>query len=69
MPDITMCKGTKCPLKKDCYRFLAKPDSWQSFFAKVPFNKKLKECEFYWKVAKGIKVKEGFITRGSIVIK
>lgn len=39
MPDISLCKGTGCPLKEDCYRFKAKPDEYyQSYFAEPPFN-------------------------------
>jgi len=33
MPDITMCAdGKECPLSKDCYRFVAKPNpEWQAY--------------------------------------
>lgn len=31
MPDITMCKNTKCFVKSHCYRYMAKPDRLQSF--------------------------------------
>jgi len=36
MPDITMCTGEKCLLKQVCYRHTAKPDRYQSYFAKAP---------------------------------
>lgn len=49
MPDITMCKGGKCPLKKSCYRYLAKPTpKRQAYFADTPGQGE--ECEYYWRV-------------------
>jgi hypothetical protein len=47
--DITMCKGTDCPLKETCYRYTATPSFLQSVFIDIP----LKEdgtCEYYWKI-------------------
>ena len=39
MADITMCCGEKCPLKEDCYRYMAKPNLIrQSFFVKSPIQ-------------------------------
>ncbi|KKN58939.1 hypothetical protein LCGC14_0547420 [marine sediment metagenome] len=32
MPDITMCTGANCPLRKSCYRYMAKPSQRQSYF-------------------------------------
>lgn len=41
MPDITMCKGGKCPLKEKCLRFNSTPNPHrQSYFAKPPFEAK-----------------------------
>jgi len=42
MPDICMCHGKKidgsiCPMKDKCYRYYAKPDMLQSYFAEAPF--------------------------------
>ena len=48
MPDITMCEGTGCPLRKHCYRFVAKPDDWQTYFVDTPYNKETKSCAHYW---------------------
>lgn len=48
MPDITMCAGTNCPLKENCYRFLAKPEIYQSYFSVPPV--KDGKCEYQWKV-------------------
>ena len=32
MPDITICTNNKCPLRRLCYRFTAKPNKeWQSY--------------------------------------
>jgi hypothetical protein len=47
MPDITMCKGTDCPHKEKCYRFMAKPSEyWQSYFTEPPI--KDGKCDMYW---------------------
>jgi hypothetical protein len=49
MPDITMCKGTDCPLKKECYRFLASPSEfWQSYFLDPPYKEG--KCTEFWNV-------------------
>ena len=48
MADITKCKGTNCPLKESCYRFLAMESLRQSYFTDVPF--KDGKCEHYWKI-------------------
>lgn len=37
MPDITMCNGTECPMKYECYRYLAEPNPYrQSYFMSAP---------------------------------
>ena len=47
MTDITMCKGNNCPIKENCYRYLATQNKiHQSFFVKEPYNKET--CEYYW---------------------
>jgi hypothetical protein len=33
MPDISMCQHSACPKSKECYRFMAIPDKWQSYMA------------------------------------
>jgi hypothetical protein len=53
MPDITMCRPEiyskeKCPLADTCYRHRATPDKIQSFFTEPPYDKKKKNCEYYW---------------------
>jgi hypothetical protein len=45
--DITMCKGTDCPLKENCYRFTAKSnDVYQSYFVDPPI--KDGKCDMFW---------------------
>ena len=46
MPDITMCKNNKCSKKDTCYRFKAKPDTYQSYF----IDMKEKDCDSYWSI-------------------
>lgn len=49
MLDICMCKGGKCPLREECYRFTAPalPD-YQGYFTEVPWDEFELNCEFYW---------------------
>ena len=52
MPDITMCKGTDCPLKDNCYRHNAKPSEFrQSYFVNAPLiveHDKSISCDYFW---------------------
>ena len=48
MADITMCSGEGCKQKKKCYRFLAKPDKYQSFFSEPPFSNHTGKCTEFW---------------------
>jgi len=50
MPDITMCPGTDCPKKETCYRFMATPSYYQSYFVELPM--KNGECDHYWEYVK-----------------
>lgn len=47
--DITMCDGKTCPLKENCFRYIATPDKeYQSYFVDIPYDKKEKDCKYYW---------------------
>jgi len=47
MADITMCKGTNCPVSTKCRRYMATPNPHrQSYFTEVPFENG--KCEMYW---------------------
>ena len=49
MPDITMCKDTRCPQNERCYRYIALPnDLWQSYFLSSP--KKMDGCPEFWPI-------------------
>ena len=50
MPDITMCKDQKCPMRMECYRFMANPDPyWQAYFHGSPSCFGTKDgCEYFW---------------------
>ena len=58
MNDITKCDGVNCPQRDTCYRFLAKPDRFQSYseFYKIRTDEK---CEYYWEDRNG-KSGDGF---------
>lgn len=61
MPDITMCEGVGCPIKTDCYRYLAVPDSYQSYFMASPYEGET--CRYYWKVTSKSELKRLNIQR------
>jgi hypothetical protein len=47
MADITMCKGTNCPVSTKCRRCMAIPNPYrQSYFIEVPI--KDGKCDMYW---------------------
>ena len=48
MPDIAMCSGDECPIKENCYRYLANPSHFQSFFAPPPYTEE--GCDYFWDV-------------------
>ncbi len=49
MPDMSMCKGTDCPLKDTCYRYKAIASEFrQSYFFDLPYNKEEEKCDYYW---------------------
>ena len=43
-----MCTGGDCVKKSTCYRHIATPSSYQSFFAEVP---KEADCKHYWEMS------------------
>lgn len=46
MPDITMCRDTKCPQKDYCFRYTAQPSEYrQSYFTESP--KKMDGCPYF----------------------
>ena len=47
MPDITMCLNEKRKRRLECYRYIAKPDRYQSYST---FQEK--DCDYYWPVDK-----------------
>lgn len=40
MPDFTMCKGTDCPDKQQCYRYTAVPDEHQQSWSSIHKDRK-----------------------------
>lgn len=47
MADITMCKGTNCPVSTKCRRYTTKPNPYgQSYFTEVPLENG--KCDYYW---------------------
>lgn len=49
MPDISMCSGDDCPIKDNCYRYIAKPSEYlQAYFSEVPYNNQTNSCEYFW---------------------
>lgn len=54
MPDITMCSGVGCDNRETCYRAMATPDTYQSYFLTPPLKEKSEtgaaRCEYYWPI-------------------
>lgn len=46
MPDIAMCQGDECPVKENCWRYMAPADRWQSYFGTPPYDEA--GCEYFW---------------------
>jgi hypothetical protein len=46
MADIAMCQGDQCPIKEDCWRYMAPASRWQSYLATPPYAKD--GCEYFW---------------------
>ena len=48
MVDYCMCQGGDCPVKDQCYRFTANPDSYmQSYFLEPPYLKQAERIAFH----------------------
>jgi hypothetical protein len=45
MPDIAKCDNAECPSCTICWRFMAKPDAFQSYGAFKPDGDK---CSSFW---------------------
>lgn len=46
MADIAMCSGNECPIKEDCWRYMAPASRWQSYLATPPYTEE--GCEYFW---------------------
>jgi hypothetical protein len=58
MSDVTKCKGFKCPLKENCYRFKAVPNEYrQSYYMNPPYNKVKKDCQYIIPIITGVNSK------------
>lgn len=47
MPDIAMCYGEGCPEKERCYRYTAKPDTYQNYFNGSPIEEDGTCCYYF----------------------
>jgi hypothetical protein len=51
--DITACKGEGCPVRDNCYRYIAIMggwNEWQTIFTSCPYDKGTKKCSYFWKM-------------------
>jgi hypothetical protein len=46
MADIAMCQGNECPVKEDCWRYMAPSNRFQSYIATPPYTEE--GCEYFW---------------------
>jgi len=47
MPDICMCHGDGCTKKDNCYRHIAIPDYYQTYFVTAPIDNN-GNCLYFW---------------------
>jgi hypothetical protein len=45
-----MCSGKDCPLKENCYRVMATPSGYQSYFINPPYDYEDKDCSYHWPI-------------------
>jgi hypothetical protein len=57
MPDISMCQHSACPKSKECYRFMAIPDGWQSYMEFKNICKEINNYQWLYEIGDK-KVKE-----------
>jgi len=46
MADIAMCQGNECPVKENCWRYMAPTGIWQAYLATPPYTEE--GCEYFW---------------------
>ena len=46
MADHAMCQGDGCPVRENCWRYMATASRWQSYFATPPYDEE--GCEYFW---------------------
>jgi len=44
MPDISMCQNDDCPMRKQCYRYTAKPNEPYQVYAEFEPDR----CDSWW---------------------
>ena len=49
MPDITMCQNNRCPSRKKCYRFMAKPNPYWQAYTIFIYDEEAGGCEWHEK--------------------
>ena len=61
MSHILMCKGTDCPDKMYCYRYMAVKeikDIEQEYLVDVPYNKVDGWCNSFWRLRLGDEIRD-----------
>ena len=43
-----MCQGGECPVRENCWRYIAPADRWQSYIETPPFTEE--GCDYFWDV-------------------
>ena len=52
MPDIAMCKDTRCKSKETCYRFKATPNKYRQAYINTNREEDAVNCNKYWEIIK-----------------
>jgi hypothetical protein len=48
MADISMCIGSNCPLKLNCYRYTARANPYRQAYGAFKYDEKRQKCEYFW---------------------
>lgn len=50
MPDISMCLNEECSRKLECWRYMAIPDSWQSYIEFQNICHEGNQWQWFWNI-------------------
>jgi len=60
MPDISMCRSERCPIKKKCYRYTATPSDFRQSYSNFSpdASPEMEGCSYFWNNSKFLNKKQ-----------